>query len=365
LRKIVSNLHYVCTALLALLAVPAIQHLHLPTRINWRSIILFYWVTLGSRSILYAMAFCVLGLALRQSIGLFVARYRKEKLRVGFALSFLAVLHLLLPVTTAIVLTVDALFIVELAERRKLEKEPLYRKAASIFVTAAYLFFGVTLVMTYNDIIVVSRFPVSYDAALNRIDTSVLWGHSVSSIAHNMFAVLPPRLLSFLDFAYFQMFFVMGGTLFVSAYTSCKRGLQFAGACLTAYYLTLLIFYIWPTYGPYIYCNTHAAEFPRNLTSYIFQTSGMPGLQAIAQRKTQYLATGYFIAFPSMHIGLPAIAMWFMGRWRRVFWFLAAYTCVVSGTVVILEWHYAVDILGGLAVAAIALAIANPKLAND
>jgi hypothetical protein len=77
-----------------------------------------------------------------------------------------------------------------------------------------------------------------------------------------MFAVLPPRLLSFLDFAYFQMFFVMGGTLFVSAYTSCKRGLQFAGACLTAYYLTLLIFYVWPTYGLYLYCSTHAAEFP-------------------------------------------------------------------------------------------------------
>jgi hypothetical protein len=190
LRKIVSNLHYVCTALLALLAVPAIQHLHLPTRINWRSIILFYWVTLGSRSILYAMAFCVLGLPLRQSVGLFVARYRKEKLRVVFALSFLAVLHLLLPVTTAIVLTVDALFIVELAERRKLEKEPLNRKAASIFVTAAYLFFGVTLVMTYNDIIVASRFPVSYDAALNRIDTSVLWGHSVSSIAHSMLSLI-------------------------------------------------------------------------------------------------------------------------------------------------------------------------------
>ena len=310
------------------------------------------------------MAFCVLGLPLRQTSAPFIERYRKEKLRIVFAFAFLLALHFVLPVTAAIVLTVDALFIAELAERSRSQREPFYRKAASLFVTAAYLFLGVTLVVTYNDIIVASKFPVSYDAALNWLDAGVLMGHSVSSIAHTMFVVLPPRWIGFLDFAYFQMFFVMGGALLVSAYTSYKRGLQFAGACLTAYYLTLLIFYIWPTYGPYIYCNTHAAEFPRNLTSYIFQISGMPGLQAIAQRKTQYLGTGYFIAFPSMHIGLPVIAMWFMRSWRRVFWFLAAYTCVLSCAVVILEWHYALDVLGGLAVAAIALAIVNPKLAN-
>jgi hypothetical protein len=264
-----------------------------------------------------------------------------------------------------VILTLDALLLVELAERCNSKGERFYRKAASIFLTAAYLFFGVTLVIVYNDIIVASRFPLSYDAALNRLDTAVLLRHSVSSIAHTMFVVLPPRWITFLDFAYFQMFLVMGGTLLVSSYTSCKRGVQFAGACLTAYYVTLLIFYLWPTYGPYVYCNTHAAEYPRNLTSYVFQISGMPNLQAIAQRKTLYLGTGYFIAFPSMHIGLPLIAMWFMRSWRRVFSCLAAYTCVLAVAVVILEWHYAVDVLGGLAVAAIALAIVNPKPAND
>ena len=362
MRKTISNLHFACTALLAILAVPAIRHLHLSTRINWRSIILFYWVTLGYRSVLYAMAFCVLGLPLRQTVAPLIARYRKEKLRIVFAVAFLVVLYLVLPVTAAMILTVDALFIVELAERCK--SEGVYRKAASIFVTAAYLFFGITLVIIYNDIIVATRFPISYDAVLNQLDTRVLLGQSVSSIAHAAFAILPPRLIRFFDFAYFQMFFVMGATLLVSAYTSRPRGLQFAGACLTAYYLTLLIFYFWPTYGPYMYCNIHAADFPRNLTSYIFQTSGMPGLQAIAQRKTQYLGTGYFIAFPSMHIGLPVIAMGFMRNWRRVFWCLALYTCVLSCAVVILEWHYALDVLGGLVVAAIALALVTAKPAT-
>lgn len=356
LRKIVPNLHYACTVLLAILAVPAIKYLHLPTHLNWGGIMVFYWVGLGPRSVLYAIVFCVLALPLRQNISPFWARYRKEKLRFVFALLFLAALNHLLAFTIALLLTANALIVVELAERSKSEAGSFHRKGISVFVSAAYMFLGATLVAIYNDIIVASRFPLSYDAILNRVDTSILGGRSVSAIAHTMFTILPARLLSFLDFAYFQMFFVVGGVLLISAYYSCKRGLQFVGTCLTAYYLALLIFYIWPTYGPYIFCSTHAAQFPTYLTSYIFQTAGMPSLQAISQHRSRYLASGYYIAFPSMHIGLPVIAMWFMRRWRPVFWFLAAYNCIVAFAIVILEWHYALDIPGGIAVAALALA---------
>jgi hypothetical protein len=141
---------------------------------------------------------------------------------------------------------------------------------------------------------------------------SILRGKTVSSVAHSMAITLPHRLLVFLDFAYFQMFLVVGGALLTAAYASLKRGLPFVGACLTAYYVTLLIFYIWPTYGPYFFWGTHAPQFPSDLTSYTFQISGVPNLHAIVQQKSRFLASGYYIAFPSMHIGLPSIAMWFM-----------------------------------------------------
>jgi hypothetical protein len=91
--------------------------------------------------------------------------------------------------------------------------------------------------------------------------------------------------------------------------------------------------------------------------------AGMPGLEAISHRQNRCLAGGYYIAFPSMHIGLPVIAMWFMRHWRPVFWFLAAYSCIVAAALIILEWHYVVDIPGGLAVAALALwAVNRPRI---
>lgn len=242
LRKIVPNLHYACTVLLAILAVPLIRHLHLPAHLDWRGNLVFYWVALGSRSLLYAMVFCGLAFPLRQSVGLFLARYRREKLRILFALVFLVLLYRVLPFTTTILSAAKALFVIELAERSKSQAGSFPRKAIAVFVPAAYMFAGLTLVIIYNDIIVAGRFPLSYDAFLSRVDASILWGRSISSIAHAMCAILPVRLLTFLDFAYFQMFAVVGAGLLMSAYCSYRRGMQFVGACLTAYYLALLIF---------------------------------------------------------------------------------------------------------------------------
>lgn len=320
-----------------------------------------YWVGFGSKSLLRALLFCILAFPLGQTLGRFCARYRKEKLRILLALGFVIVLTFVVQFTIAILLAVDALFLVELAERAKTEGNSLRRVVLSVLASAAYLSLGIVLVLVYNDIIVASRFPLSWDNALNQIDVRLFQGRSVSDIAHSLFAIMPAGFFRFLDFAYFQMFLVVGAALLISAFHSFRRGLQFAGACLTAYYLALLVFYFWPTYGPYIYCMGHATRYPPYLTSYVFQKPGIAGLQEIAQHRSRSLASGYYIAFPSLHIGLPVIAMWFLRRWRTVFWLLAGYNAVLACSLVVLEWHYVLDIPGGIAVAALALAMVGAE----
>lgn len=361
LLRLVSKLHYACTALLAILAIPAIQRLHLPMHLNWRGMMVVYWVGFGSKSIFRALVFCILAFPLSQTLAPFWARYRKEKLRILLVLVFLIALSCAVQFTVAILLAIDALFVVELAERAKEEGNSFPQRMIAMLASAAYLFLGISLVLVYNDIIIASRFPLSWDNALNKVDMRVFGGRSVSDVAHTLFTILPTGFLRFLDFVYFQMFLVVGAAFLISAYYSFRRGLQFAGACLTAYYLGLLVFYIWPTYGPYIFCIGHAARYPPYLTSYIFQKGGIAGLQAIAQHQSRSVASGYYIAFPSLHIALPVIAMWFLRRWRPVFWLLAAYNGLLACAVVVLEWHYALDIPGGIAVAALALAVVRAK----
>ena len=360
LRRLFANLHYAGTALLAILAVPAIRHLHLPMHINWGRMLVFYWVSLGSRSVPYALAFCLLTFPVGRTVVPFLERYKKAKLRGALTLAFLILLCVRLSFATALLLTIDAVFLIELAERARGQSVPFHRKLGWVAISAAYLFVGITLVLIYNDIIIAIRFPVSYDSLFNRIDMRILNGRGISGIAHAIFSVAPRSLLSFLDFAYFQMFLVVGAAFLISAYGSFRRGLQFAGTCLTAYYLALLVFYIWPTYGPYIFCVGHLERYPTYLTTYAFQEAGITGLRAITQGQSQTLGSGYYIAFPSLHIALPVIAMWFLRDWRVMFRLLLAYNLVICAAILILEWHYAVDLPGGIAVGALALAMVGP-----
>jgi hypothetical protein len=65
--------------------------------------------------------------------------------------------------------------------------------------------------------------------------------------------------------------------------------------------------------------------------------------------------TDYFIAFPSLHIALPVIVLWFMRRWKRIVLCLVVYDIILIPAILLLEWHYVVDLLGGIALALIAI----------
>jgi hypothetical protein len=314
-------------------------------------------VGLGTKSILRALLLCLLSFPLAVTISPFLERYRKQKGRILLALAFLGVLVWAIDLSAALLLALDGIFVVELAERARSEGDSFWRRITPLAPASAYLFLGITVVLAYNDIIIASRWPISYDQAFNRIDSFFLGGRDVSQIAHAAYQSLPAWCPRFLDLAYFQMFAVVGAALLISGYGSFNRALQFAGACLTAYYLGLLLFYLWPSYGPFISCSHHLDRYPSYLTTYAFQKAEMLGVAAIAQRKSHFVAGGYYIAFPSLHIALPIIAMWFLRRWRIAFWLLMAYNIVIAIAIVFLEWHYVIDFLGGIVVAALALAM--------
>lgn len=354
-RKVAGNLHYVVTALLAIAAIPAIHRLELPMRLDWRNMLVFYWVGLGTKSILRALLLCLLSFPLSITIAPFLQRCRKQKARVLFAPAFFGILLLVVDSSAALLLTLDAIFVVELAERARMEQASFLKRITPLFLASVYLFIGISLVLAYNDIIIASRWPTSYDSTFNRIDSFFLGGRDVSQIAHATYRTLPQWSLRFLDFAYFQMFGIVGAAFLITGYGSIKRALYFAGACLTAYYLGLLLFYMWPSYGPFITCSQHWERYPAYLTTYAFQKAEMLGVAAITQHKSRIVAGGYYIAFPSLHIALPMIAMWSQRHRTIMFWLLMWYSILIAIAIVLLEWHYIIDLFGGIAVATLAL----------
>jgi hypothetical protein len=127
---------------------------------------------------------------------------------------------------------------------------------------------------------------------------------------------------------------------------------------LFSYYIALLMFYLWPAQGPYYLCPAHFSRFPASLQTYNIQKTLIAHALALWRHEPiSRISTDYFIAFPSMHIVQPIIVLWFLRRWRKMVIALAAYDLLLVAAILMLEEHYAIDILVGVPLAMLAIAI--------
>jgi len=259
---------------------------------------------------------------------------------------------------TAVVLTVNTVAVLEFHERKA---HQLRQATSALLLPALYVLAGFLLVPAYNDIIVTVRFNFAYDAAFNAMDKWMLHGWSVSDLSHWAIRTYPLSFFQFLEFIYFGMFPQIGATVILVSVSGGKnRGLQFVGTILMAYYLTLGLFYLWPSHGPYSLGPERFSRFPATLQVYAIQENLMARALALWNHvPIQRISGGYFIAFPCMHIAQPLIVMWFLRRWKRMLMVLCAYDCLLIVSILLLEWHYVVDLIGGIFVAGIAIWITD------
>ncbi len=354
--------HYWISLLLALALAPVLRFEHLPLKFDWITLGIAYWILLAAQSIFAAVLLCLIGLPWERVLKPLLARYRKDPLCIVPLLLFVATLVWLTGWLRALLLSVDAVALLELFNRQK--AQALRHAAAAIFAPAAYLFFGFLMVLAYNNVIVSVRNNFATDPALAAIDHWLLHGHSVSELSHWALQTFPLRFFKVLEFIYFGMFLQIGATLILLALCDGRtRALQFVGTILTSYYLALVIFYIWPAQGPYTLCPAHFSRFPTSLQSYTIQATLIPHALALFHHAPiSRISTDYFIAFPCMHIVQPIIVLWFLRRWRRMFLTLAVYDLLLVAAILLLEMHYVIDIFVALPVAMLSIAITGGPL---
>jgi hypothetical protein len=360
-ERIRENFHFGLSALLGLALLPALAWMKLPLRFDWQTYFSTYWVSLAAQSIFFAVLLYLIGFPRAQTIGPVWQRYRGQKLRFLFLTSLVVEFVWLFDPATAFLLLVDALALVEFLERARERQVRLSSAAWTLLVPAAYLFVGLIIVFSYNDVVASCRFYGTYDAAYNRMDSWFLMGTTVSEIAHKAIRHLPLQFFRVLEFFYLVMFPQIGaGIIFTGLFFGKRRALQFVGTILTAYYLALLLFYLWPCEGPYYSCATHFAEFPSTLRSYAAQEYTLANVNAVWEhRPKDRIGVDYYIAFPCMYIVQPLIVLWFLRRWRRILAFLVLLDLVILVSILLLEWHYLVDVLGGVLVTLVAIVAVN------
>jgi len=351
--------HYWLSLLLCAALVPVLRSQHLPLKFDWITLFVAYWFFLTAQAIFLATLLYLIGFPSQQTWKPLVARYRQTPVRIAFLLLYFAILAWATGATKALVLTVDTIALLELRDREKLAG--VRDAAAAVLPPAAYFFLGFLMVLAYNCVVVSVRFNFANDPALAAMDRWLLRGHSVGDIAHWAVQFFPLSFFRFLEFIYFGMFPQIGAAMIVVALCEGrKRGLQLVGTVLVSYYLALAIFYLWPAQGPYYLCPQHFLRFPSSLQAYTIQkTLITDALARWHHEPLSRIPTDYFIGLPCMHIAQPLIVMWFLRRWRRMVIALAAYDVVLFAAIILLEWHYLVDIIAGAFVAALAIAISD------
>lgn len=349
--------HYWMSLLLTAALLPILRKLHLPFNFDWKTLGIAYWIVLDAQSIFVAVLLALIGLSPDTTIKPFLRRYNRQPLRFLLLVLYAGILFWAFGWVKALVLTVDTFALIELFERHP---APQRRKwLAAILLPALYLFCGFLLVFAYNCVIVSLRFNFAYDAVFNAADKWILHGWTVSDLSHWAVRRFPLSFFQFLEFIYFGMFPQIGAAIvLVAVHDGRDRALQYIGTILTAYYLALGIFYLWPSQSPYYLCINHFSRFPESLQAYRIQSFLNQHAVMLSQHvPIRRISTDYFIAFPCMHIAQPLIVMWFLRRWPRMLIVLFLYDVLLIVAILLLEWHYFVDILGGVAVAALAIAI--------
>jgi len=362
MSRIRLNVHYFLSGALAIAIFPCFRIVHLPFAVNWQRLIPLYWVGLTERAVLAAVILAVIGLPASRTVHPLWSHFMAQKPRLFFFAVFTAWALWKFGVHAGLIVIATAVVLTEMIDRSQGNLRTIGTWIGSVIPPALYFFLGLILIFAYNDVVAALKDPGGYDWFFLRIDSFILHGRTISALAHTATINLPPGLFRFFETLYYGMFDQIGAAiLLISLCQGAKVALRFVGTMLTAYYLALLLFYLWPSMGPFYTCPDHFAHFPQWLSTYASQQGEMWKAKLLSSpyKSLSKIDTDYFIAFPCLHLAQPLIVLWFMRRWKRIVFCLIAYDILLIPAILLLEWHYVVDLLGGIAVAIIAILL-NP-----
>ncbi len=358
------DLHWIVTACAGVLLLVGSHLAGLPLRVNWRLFIGAFWGGMAVRAIFAATLLYLIGFPLSQTVKPVWIRYQQQKARIPAFAIFATWMLMQFGGALGGMIVVDGLALGELMDRSLGSLDTIAKVLRSVAWPAVYLFFGLVAMFCYNDLIASMKFIGVYDAFFLKVDSILMSGHSISGIAHSLAPRLPVQAFGIAEFIYYGMFGQVGAGLVLTALCLGRReSFRYVGTVLTAYAIALVLFYLWPTIGPFYTCPFHSLPHVQ-LATYDYQQNAVLKARLLTTSYKQFniIETDYFIAFPCMHIAQPLVVMWFLRRWKRITYALILYDAVLLPAILLLEWHYLVDLIGGILVAGAAIGLASIRI---
>lgn len=222
--------------------------------------------------------------------------------------------------------------------------------SAAVFAFVCY-FFSVVKALTFVD-------RAQYDGLIVDFEKSIVGEYPHKLVA--AWAATRPTLVLVCDWTYFRLFQHMAlTTVLLTSMRQRTERFEYLGALAFAYTIGALTYHLLPAVGP-AYYDAEAYRFLDQLPlsanpirAQLFHYTS----DVLNGNADEVHTWGYVACMPSLHIAHELVMLYYARRSRIAFALSAVFTSVTLLAVVVLGWHYFIDELGGLAVAAAAIAL--------
>jgi hypothetical protein len=365
MKRVLSQLHWIFTAAFLLALFPLFRRAALPLSIDLKEIGGAYWLGTGVKAVFGAVLLYVLCFPWAVTGAPAVRRFWQSKLLLAEVMVILAVMIRLFGVYLAVEVVVDGIALAELLIRKK---EQFGAAVVDVAIPAIYLFIGLVVVFSFQHGVAGLKFAGQYDPFFEHLDR-VIFHTNVSQLSHVALHHLPTWSAHALELIYFSLFMQMGAALIITALAGNRRyALQYVATLLVGYYIAIAIFFFWPTLGPFSVCPDHLSAYPTSIPTFFGQETILAKAKLLWQHNLipevrSVRVMDYYIGFPCMHVALPIIVIWSLRKWRKMAWMIAIFDIFLVASIVLLEWHYLVDLVAGVVVAGLAIGLNRTR--ND
>lgn len=204
---------------------------------------------------------------------------------------------------------------------------------------------------------------VPRDASIVAFEHALFGAHPHRVVA--AWAADKPTLIEVCDWVYTKLFEHMAiVSVFLIGLRLARERTEYLSALAVCYLLGGPLYHLLPGVGP-IY--SEPTIFPyMAFTSILTEPLVSTDLQAWILSNTNQIRAGtseslktweYIACMPSLHMAHEFVMLWYARHSRLGLAIAIVFTGVTSLAIVVLGWHYPVDAIGGLALAAVAIAV--------
>jgi hypothetical protein len=331
----------------------------IPLNYDWTGFFIPYWISVSIYSVFAAVFLHLIQIGIRRASQIALQPIIRRKRTMLILLVLVIESFWLLGFWKTLVTFVDLWAVVLFTINLRNPPKSFMRASLGILVPALYFSAGFVLISSYNVLIGSYRYFASYDHLFNSIDKILMFGWSVPQVSRILAEKASPSIFVLLEKSYFFMFPQIGAAIILlSIQSGGRRAMRFVGTIALAYQLATLIYFCCPSLGPFYLSNPISAGLPRALATTQIQAELVQKLQLLWRTGTKgSIGLDFYIAFPCMHIAQPLIVLWFLRSMKRVVWVLGVYDFLMLFSIVLLQWHYVVDLAGGAAVSFVAIMI--------